>query len=77
MSETGPEAEYRESTLSTHASFLVKNLSQRDEHIRDISVNLLNQLRDRFPQVAFRCCLYRVSNLFYFASCHWLILTVE
>ncbi|OIT04706.1 PREDICTED: phosphatidylinositol 4-kinase alpha 1 [Nicotiana attenuata] len=51
MSETGPEAEYRESTLSTHASFLVKNLSQRDEHIRDISVNLLNQLRDRFPQI--------------------------
>lgn len=59
MSETGPEAEYRESTLSTHASFLVKNLSQRDEHIRDISVNLLNQLRDRFPQVASRC-LYQV-----------------
>ncbi|PHT33066.1 Phosphatidylinositol 4-kinase alpha 1 [Capsicum baccatum] len=51
MSETGPEAEYRESTLSTHASFLVKNLSERDEHIRDISVNLLNQLRDRFPQI--------------------------
>lgn len=51
MSETGPEAEYRESTLSTHASFLVKNLSQRDEHIRDISVNLLNQLRDCFPQI--------------------------
>lgn len=62
MSETGPEAEYRESTLSTHASFLVKNLSQRDEHIRDISVNLLNQLRDRFPQVAFHC-LYEVSSL--------------
>ncbi|KAK4341210.1 hypothetical protein RND71_039711 [Anisodus tanguticus] len=51
MSETGPEAEHREFTLSTHASFLVKNLSQRDEHIRDISVNLLNQLRDRFPQI--------------------------
>ncbi|KAG5577026.1 hypothetical protein H5410_057160 [Solanum commersonii] len=51
LSETGPEAEYRESTLSTHASFLVKNLSQRDEHIRDISVNLLNQLRDCFPQI--------------------------
>ncbi|KAM3393858.1 hypothetical protein P3S68_002859 [Capsicum galapagoense] len=50
MSEIGMEAEYREFTLSTHARFLVQNLSQRDEHIRDISVNLLNQLRDRFPQ---------------------------
>ncbi|KAM3239398.1 hypothetical protein P3L10_014432 [Capsicum annuum] len=51
MSEIGMEAEYREFTLSTHARFLVQNLSQRDEHIRDISVNLLNQLRDRFPQI--------------------------
>jgi phosphatidylinositol 4-kinase len=26
-------------------------MSQRDEHVRDISVNLLTQLRDKFPQV--------------------------
>lgn len=50
-SETGPEAEVRESTLSIHACFLIKNLSQRDEHVRDISVSLLTQLRERFPQV--------------------------
>ncbi|KAK4405252.1 Phosphatidylinositol 4-kinase alpha 1 [Sesamum angolense] len=50
-SQTGAEAEVRESTLSTHACFLIKNLSQRDEHVRDISVNLLTQLRDRFPQI--------------------------
>ncbi|CAI9769189.1 unnamed protein product [Fraxinus pennsylvanica] len=50
-SETGQEAEVRESTLSIHACFLIKNLSQRDEHVRDISVNLLTQLRDRFPQI--------------------------
>ncbi|KZV17745.1 hypothetical protein F511_01554 [Dorcoceras hygrometricum] len=50
-SETGLEAEVRESTLSIHACFLIKNLSQRDEHIRDISVSLLTQLRDRFPQI--------------------------
>ncbi|KAK4424153.1 Phosphatidylinositol 4-kinase alpha 1 [Sesamum alatum] len=50
-SQTGAEAEVRESTLSTHACFLIKNLSQRDEHVRDISVSLLTQLRDRFPQI--------------------------
>ncbi|KAL0412502.1 UNVERIFIED_CONTAM: Phosphatidylinositol 4-kinase alpha 1 [Sesamum radiatum] len=50
-SQTGEEAEVRESTLSTHACFLIKNLSQRDEHVRDISVSLLTQLRDRFPQI--------------------------
>ncbi|XP_073045657.1 phosphatidylinositol 4-kinase alpha 1-like [Primulina eburnea] len=50
-SETGLDAEVRESTLSIHACFLIKNLSQRDEHIRDISVSLLTQLRDRFPQI--------------------------
>ncbi|KAK6136779.1 hypothetical protein DH2020_029492 [Rehmannia glutinosa] len=50
-SETGSEAEVRESTLSIHACFLIKNLSQRDEHVRDISVSLLTQLRDRFPQI--------------------------
>ncbi|KAL2254732.1 phosphatidylinositol 4-kinase alpha 1 isoform X2 [Sesamum indicum] len=50
-SETGPQAEVRESTLSIHACFLIKNLSQRDEHVRDISVSLLTQLRDKFPQI--------------------------
>nr|XP_027112831.1 phosphatidylinositol 4-kinase alpha 1-like isoform X2 [Coffea arabica] len=50
-SETGHDAESRESALSIHACFLIKNLSQRDEHIRDISVTLLNQLRDKFPQI--------------------------
>ncbi|KAG8364319.1 hypothetical protein BUALT_Bualt19G0116400 [Buddleja alternifolia] len=50
-SETGPNSEVRESTLSTHASFLIKKLSQRDENVRDISLNLLTQLRDRFPQI--------------------------
>lgn len=51
ISDTGNEAEIRESTLSAHACFLIKNMSQREEHIRDISVNLLSQLRERFLQV--------------------------
>ncbi|OVA09140.1 Phosphatidylinositol 3-/4-kinase [Macleaya cordata] len=51
VSETGNEAETRESTLSAHACFLIKSMSQREEHIRDISVNLLSQLKDKFPQV--------------------------
>ncbi|VFQ72155.1 unnamed protein product [Cuscuta campestris] len=50
-SGAGYDSETRESTLSIHACFLIKNLSQRDEHVRDISLNLLNQLRDRFPQI--------------------------
>ncbi|XP_019247638.1 PREDICTED: phosphatidylinositol 4-kinase alpha 1-like [Nicotiana attenuata] len=51
VSETRSRADYKESTLTTHVSFLVRSLSQRNEHIRDISVNLLNHLRDRFPQI--------------------------
>ncbi|XP_042066521.1 phosphatidylinositol 4-kinase alpha 1-like isoform X1 [Salvia splendens] len=47
----GPEAEIRESTPSVHACFLIKNLSQRDEHVRDISFTLLTQLRERLPQI--------------------------
>ncbi|KAG9135092.1 hypothetical protein Leryth_011580 [Lithospermum erythrorhizon] len=63
-SETGCEADNREFTLAVHACFLIKNLSQRDEHIRDISVKLLIQLRDRFPQVLWNSsCLD--SLLFY------------
>ncbi|KAK6241250.1 hypothetical protein SCA6_006639 [Theobroma cacao] len=51
ITETGNEAVIRESTLFAHACFLINSMSQRDEHIRDIAVNLLVQLRDRFPQV--------------------------
>lgn len=51
ISETGNKAEFREAALSSHACFLIKNLSQREEHIREVSVNLLIQLRDKFPQV--------------------------
>ena len=51
ISETGKEAEVRESTLSAHSCFLIKSMSQREEHIRDVAVNLLTQIRDRFPQV--------------------------
>ena len=51
ISEMGNEADTRDSTLSVHASFLIKAMSQREEHVRDISVTLLVQLRDKFPQV--------------------------
>lgn len=51
ISDTGKEADLRESILSAHACFLIKNMSQRDEHVRDISVNLLTQLKEKFPQV--------------------------
>ncbi|KAH0920787.1 hypothetical protein HID58_020805 [Brassica napus] len=51
ISLTGKDDSTRESTMNAHACFLIKNMSQRDEHIRDISVNLLNQIRDKFPQV--------------------------
>ncbi|KAA8545952.1 hypothetical protein F0562_020597 [Nyssa sinensis] len=51
ITETGNEADIRESTLSAHACFLIRSMSQREEHIRDISVNLLTQLREKFPQI--------------------------
>ncbi|KAM7474977.1 hypothetical protein LguiB_022220 [Lonicera macranthoides] len=51
VSETGFGAEIREAALSVHACFLIKSMSQREEHIRDISINLLNQLSDKFPQI--------------------------
>ncbi|XP_022744910.1 phosphatidylinositol 4-kinase alpha 1-like isoform X2 [Durio zibethinus] len=51
ITETGNEAVIRESTVFAHACFLINSMSQREEHIRDIAVNLLIQLRDRFPQV--------------------------
>lgn len=50
-SDSGDKADIRESTLTAHTCFLIKSLSQREEHIRDISVTLLTRLRDRFPQV--------------------------
>ncbi|KAI5402557.1 phosphatidylinositol 4-kinase alpha 1 [Lathyrus oleraceus] len=51
VSEIGREAEGRDSVLTMHTCFLIKSLSQREDHIRDIAENLLTQLRDRFPQV--------------------------
>ncbi|XP_056844326.1 phosphatidylinositol 4-kinase alpha 1-like isoform X2 [Raphanus sativus] len=51
ISLTGKDNSICETTINAHACFLIKNMSQRDEHIRDISVNLLNQIRDKFPQV--------------------------
>ena len=51
ISDTGNEAEVRDSTLFAHTCYLIKSMSQRDEHVRDIAVNLLTQLRDKFPQV--------------------------
>ncbi|KAL1833745.1 phosphatidylinositol 4-kinase alpha 1 isoform X1 [Daucus carota subsp. sativus] len=51
VSETGNAAEIRESALCVHACFLIKSMSQREEHIRDTSVSLLNQIREKFPQI--------------------------
>lgn len=51
--ETGDAAEVRESTLAVHACFLIKSLSVREEHIQDVSVNLLSQLTERFLQVKY------------------------
>ncbi|XP_074333514.1 phosphatidylinositol 4-kinase alpha 1 isoform X1 [Apium graveolens] len=51
VSETGNVAELRESVLCVHACFLIKSMSQREEHIRDSSVSLLNQIREKFPQI--------------------------
>lgn len=55
ISETGNVGEIRVSTLSVHACFLIRSMSHREECIRDISVSLLTQLRDRFPQVKVHC----------------------
>ncbi|CAI0377232.1 unnamed protein product [Linum tenue] len=51
ITDTGKEAGIRESTLFAHGCFLIKSMSQREDHIRDIAVNLLTQLRDKFPQI--------------------------
>ncbi|KAK8941284.1 Phosphatidylinositol 4-kinase alpha [Platanthera zijinensis] len=51
ISDTGKEAEIVEQVLSAHCCFLIRNMSQRDENIRDISVNLLTQLKEKFQQI--------------------------
>ncbi|KAM6557546.1 hypothetical protein CsatB_004565 [Cannabis sativa] len=67
ISETGKEAEVRESTLSVHACFLIKSMSQREERIREVAVSLLKQIRDRFPQIlwnssCFDFLLFSIDN---------------
>ncbi|EOA36778.1 hypothetical protein CARUB_v10008074mg [Capsella rubella] len=64
---TGNDASIRDSTTDAHACFLIKSMSQRDEHIRYISVNLLLQFRDKFPQVLWSsscldCLLFSVHD---------------
>lgn len=51
ISDIGEGADVRESVLSVHACFLIKSMSQRDENVRDVSVKLLTQLKEKFPQV--------------------------
>lgn len=51
ISDTGKEADIVEQVLSVHSCFLIRNMSQRDENIRDISVNLLTQFKEKFQQV--------------------------
>jgi PI4-kinase N-terminal region len=53
VSDIGQEADEREAVLSCHTCFLIKNMAQRDEHVRNISVDLLFQLKEKFPQVSF------------------------
>ncbi|KVH93237.1 Armadillo-type fold [Cynara cardunculus var. scolymus] len=65
--ETGHAMDVRESTLAIHACFLIESMSQREEHIRDVSVKLLSQLRDKFPQILWNsscldCLLFSVHN---------------
>ncbi|XP_062212194.1 phosphatidylinositol 4-kinase alpha 1-like [Phragmites australis] len=51
ISDIGEGADVRELVLSVHACFLIKSMSQRDENVRDVSVKLLTQLKEKFPQV--------------------------
>lgn len=51
ISDSGKEADRRELILSTHACFLIKNMSKRDEHVCSISLDLLTKLKGKFPQV--------------------------
>lgn len=68
ISNTGDEAEARDSTLFAHTCFLIKSMSRREEHIRDIAVNLLIQFRDRFPQVMSYYCSYSHLYIYDFVS---------
>ncbi|XP_006651740.2 phosphatidylinositol 4-kinase alpha 1 [Oryza brachyantha] len=49
--DIGEGADIRESVTSVHACFLIKSMSQRDENVRDVSVKLLTQLKEKFPQI--------------------------
>ena len=53
ISLVGDAAKVRESTLVVYDRFLIKSLSVKEEHIQDVSVNLLSQLRVRFLQVKY------------------------
>ncbi|GMI74628.1 hypothetical protein like AT1G49340 [Hibiscus trionum] len=66
ITETGNGAVIRDSTLFTHACFLINSMSQREGHIRDISVKLLVQLRDKFPQVLWNSSC--VDSLLFFVQ---------
>ncbi|KAL4281053.1 hypothetical protein GQ457_03G003850 [Hibiscus cannabinus] len=66
ITETGNGAVIRDSTLFTHACFLINSMSQREEHIRNISVKLMVQLRDKFPQVLWNSSC--VDSLIFFVQ---------
>ncbi|KAI3838904.1 hypothetical protein MKX03_002680 [Papaver bracteatum] len=66
VSKTGNEAEIMEATLSAHTCFLIKSMWQREQHLRDISVSLLSQLKDRFPQKVVR---EWITNSLSYAPC--------
>ncbi|XP_031499033.1 phosphatidylinositol 4-kinase alpha 1 [Nymphaea colorata] len=51
VAAAGGEADRREAVLCAHACFLIKSMTLREEHVRDISVVLLTQMKDRFPQI--------------------------
>ncbi|XP_038707834.1 phosphatidylinositol 4-kinase alpha 1-like isoform X2 [Tripterygium wilfordii] len=71
ITETGNEAEVRESTLFAHACFLIKSMLHRQDLIRETAVNLLTQLRSRFPQVQSFCqfCAHSVIIFCYCTTC--------
>lgn len=52
-------------------------MSHREEHIRDVAVILLSQLKDRFPQVVLYWKNYSFISLFPSSHCHWTPNTVE
>ncbi|KAI8025784.1 Phosphatidylinositol 4-kinase alpha 1 [Camellia lanceoleosa] len=75
-SGAGNEAKIRESTLYAHACFLINNMAQREDQIRDISVNLLTRLRDKFPQIPYYFqCIMTHPQLLYMILHGWLMLS--